>query len=87
MATWQRMAVLFMVTIGVAIAGIIYYNVGVAHLFPMARNAQSGPFTGVVDTLDVMVPIILGIIELGTAVWAMSGGVQQERARVQGGWR
>jgi hypothetical protein len=84
MATWQRMAVLFATTIAVAVAAVIYYRVGVAHLFPMATGASSGPFSSVIGTLDVLVPITLAIIELGVAVWAISGGVQQERARMRG---
>jgi hypothetical protein len=81
MATWQRMIVLFATTIGVGIAGIIYYRVGVDNLFPMAMG---GPFSPAVGTLETLVPLILALIEVGVAAWAIAGGVQQERARVRG---
>lgn len=81
MATWQRMAVFFATTIAVAIAGILFYRVGVAELFPMAAG---GPFSPAVDQLETLVPIVLAIIEVGVAAWALTGGVQQERSRVRG---
>jgi len=81
MATWKRMAVLMATTIIVAIAAVIYYRVGVAHLFPMVYNQHDGPATSAVRMLDWMVPIALSVLELGVALWALSGGVQEERAR------
>lgn len=84
MATWQRMAVWFFVTIICAIAGIIHFRVGVAHLYPMATEEFSGPFSPAVERLEIIVPLALVVIILGVGVWAMAGGVQEERARVRG---
>lgn len=81
MATWQRFLVLMATTIAIGIGGIIYYRVGVDALFPMA---QGGPFTPVIDQMTVLVPLILALIEVGVAAWAIAGGVQQERTRVRG---
>lgn len=83
MATWQRMAVFMAVTIAVAITAVLYYTVGVAELFPMATGQYAGPFSGVIGTMEAIVPPVLVIIELGVAVWAIAGGVQQERARAR----
>jgi hypothetical protein len=84
MAAWQRFAILIAVTIANAIAGIIYYRVGVAELFPMATGASSGPFTPAVTTLETLVPIVIAVIQLGVVVWVVVGGVQKERSRVRG---
>ena len=84
MATWQRVAILIAVTIANSIAGIIYYRVGVAELFPMATGGSSGPFTPAVQTLSTLVPLVLVVIELGVIVWVIAGGVQRERSRVRG---
>jgi len=84
MATWQRMAIWMWVTLGCAVSGIIHYRVGVAHLYPMATEEYPGPFSGPVESLEYLVPIVLVLIILGTGIWAMAGGVQEERARVRG---
>jgi hypothetical protein len=84
MAAWRRMAVFVAVTIAVAITTTIYYRVAVAHLFPLATGSSSGPFSPVISTITVLVPVTLAIIEVGVAGWAIAGGVQQERARIRG---
>jgi hypothetical protein len=83
MPTWARMAVFFAVSIGCSIAGIIYYRIGRAHIFPLARNEFSGPMSSSVEMLDVVVPVALVAILFGTGLWALGGGVQEERARVR----
>lgn len=85
MATYHRIAIFIMVTIGVSITGVIYYRIGQGELFAMATEQFSGPFSSVISQLATLVPIILAIIEVGVAVWVISGGVQQERARVRRG--
>lgn len=84
MAAWKRFAILIAVTVAVSITGIIHYRVGVAHLYPLATGASSGPFTPAVQTLSTMVPLVLVIIELGVIAWVIFGGVQKERSRVRG---
>lgn len=85
MATWQRMLVVLMVSIGVAIAGIIHFRFGVDVVYPMATGQFSGPFTPAVSALQTLVPLTLAIIELSVIAWAISGGVQRERARIRRG--
>jgi hypothetical protein len=84
MASWVRFAVLIAVTVANAIAGIIYYRVGVEHLFPMAQGGSSGPFTPAVNQLETLVPIVIAVIQLGVIIWVIVGGVQKERSRVRG---
>jgi nitrogen fixation-related uncharacterized protein len=84
MATWQRMGVVFAVTIGVGVAMIIHYRVGQAFLYSRATGQFSGPYTPAVELLAWAVPLALVVLELGVIVWAISGGVQRERARVRG---
>lgn len=84
MATWTRMVVVMLVAIGSSISGIIYYRIGQAALFPMARGEFSGPFTPAVELLVVIVPTALTTLMLGTVAWALAGGIQEEKARVRG---
>lgn len=86
MSTYLRMAVLMATTIAVGVTGVIYYQVGVAHLFPMVYDG-GGPWTDAVKMLEWAVPVTLAILELGVIAWAISGGVQEERARVRRGGR
>jgi hypothetical protein len=75
------MGILFAVTVAVAAASIIYFNVFVAEFLPLATGQFSGPWTKSILLLEWAVPLTLVIIELGTASWALAGGVQRERAR------
>lgn len=84
MATYHRMGVFILVTINVAIAGLIYYRVGQDHLFDIAMNASAGPFSSIIPMLAGMVPVVLALIEFATAVWVIAGGVQEERAVARG---
>jgi hypothetical protein len=84
MAAWQRFAILIAVTIANAITGIIYYRVGVEHLFARAQGASAGPFTPAVGTLETLVPIVIAVIQLGVVVWVVVGGVQKERSALRG---
>lgn len=83
MATILRISFATAVTIGVAVAAIIYYRV-FPPLRDMATNEFAGPFTTAVTTADTLVPITLLIVLLGVWTWALAGGVQEERARVRG---
>jgi len=80
MATWVRMMFWVQVVIATGASGIIYYRVGVAHLFPMT---DGGPWSGAVDTLEIIVPGVLALIVLGIAMWVIAGSVQDERTRVR----
>jgi hypothetical protein len=83
MATILRLAFASAVTIAVAVIGIVYYRV-FPPLRDMATGEMSGPFTQAVTTADTLVPITLAIVLLGVWVWALAGGVQEERSKVRG---
>jgi len=87
MSVARRFAVVFAVTIAVAVSALIFYRVGVDALFPVAQNGSSGPASSVIDLMAWAIPLSLVVIELGTIAWAIGGGVQEERARVRGGRR
>jgi hypothetical protein len=87
MATWRRMWILTIVTIGVATVAVIHLRFGVEIVYPMAKNQFSGPFTPAVTALETLVPLILALVEGGTIVWTMAGGVQRERSRIRRGPR
>lgn len=80
MATWLRFSIWIKVTIACAVAGVIHYQVGVAHLYPKAKG---GPWSGAIDLLEYMVPAVLVILILGTGAWVIAGSVQEEQARVR----
>lgn len=82
MSTPLRMMIGIMVTIAVGIAGIIYYR-AFPPLRDLATGDFAGPFTSAVTALDNLVPVTLLVILAGTWFWVLSGGVQQERARVR----
>jgi len=84
MASWVRFALLISWTVAASVGGIIYYRVGVEHLFPMAQGEFAGPFTPAVNQLETLVPITVVVIELGLIIWVIAGGVQKERSRVRG---
>lgn len=71
-------------TFAMALASIIYFRVGL-DLISYAKNDFSGPFTGVAEFLEIVVPVSIGIILVGTWLWVIYGPVQRERARVRGG--
>lgn len=85
MSLWRRLLVVVWVWIGIGITSIIYYRVGVAHLFPAATEEHTGPFSGPVETLELIVPAVLLILGFGVIVWAIVAGAQEERARYQRG--
>ena len=77
MAAWQRFGVALFYTIGLAIGGIIYRQVGVNVLFPMVD--PDGTFSTPVIWLENIVPLVLLIILLAVWAWVIAGAVQDER--------
>lgn len=76
----RRAMFLAMVTVGVAVAAMIYLRVGVDQLFPMVGE---GPFSVLTERMNVIVPVVLLLILAATAVWVIAGGVQEERTRTR----
>lgn len=62
--------------IAMLILGVIY----IRGYLPMADMVpDSGPFTGIVDTVEVIVPITIGAYLLFVALWVIAGPIQRER--------
>jgi protein-S-isoprenylcysteine O-methyltransferase Ste14 len=77
MAAWRRFGVALFYTVGLAIGGIIYRQVGVNVLFPMVD--PDGTFSTPVIWLENIVPLVLLIILLAVWAWVIAGAVQDER--------
>jgi hypothetical protein len=65
--------------IALAGLGIVYAQAGVP-LINMAQR-RGGPFTTVVDSLETMMPLLIGALLLFVPIWFIISGAQQERAR------
>jgi hypothetical protein len=67
-------------TVGMALAALFHFRMGVDHLYPLAQNDFTGPFTGAVDTLEFIIPVAIAVIVLSAWVWVIISPTQQERA-------
>jgi len=68
------------VTITMGLTSIIYFRVGVDHLYPLARTFP-GPFSQYVDALAQIIPIAIGIVLLAPWLWVIYGSVTEEKKR------
>jgi hypothetical protein len=76
-----RTIVLASVTISNFTLGIIWLQAGV-RMVSIARDIMGdGPFSGVVDMVDLIVPLAIAVIQIGIILWFLSAPVQEERAR------
>ena len=78
MATWQRIGVAMVWTIGNMVIGLIYNDVFVAEILPLIDT--SGTFSTPVVWLDRIVPIIIAVLVIAVWAWVIAGAVQDERA-------
>jgi len=77
MATYQRIAVAFVWTVGTAIGGLVYNRVFTDALLPLVD--PDGTFSTPVTWLDNLVPVILVLLLLAVWIWVIAGAVQDER--------
>jgi len=77
MATWQRIGVALVWTVGNMVAGLIYNRVFVDSLLPLVDT--NGTFSTPVVWLDRIVPIVIVVLVLAVWVWVIAGAVQDER--------
>ncbi|CAI49744.1 uncharacterized protein NP_7030A (plasmid) [Natronomonas pharaonis DSM 2160] len=77
MSAWLRFGYGLMATVGLAVGGLIYQQVFVAELLPIAPT--EGPFATPVIWLDRLVPVILVGLLLFVWAWVIAGSVQEER--------
>jgi hypothetical protein len=81
MGLMRRLQVLLGVTIANASAGIVYATAGQQLLARAGTGGTNAGFlSGTVDQLDVVVPLVLGIFQLGIILWFMVSSVEEERA-------
>lgn len=69
------------VTIAMGLAAIVHFRVGVDHLYPMATNTFSGPFSEYAAMLESLVPVAIGIILIASWAWVIYAPTQEEKAR------
>lgn len=62
--------------------GIVFAQAGMP-IINMAQGEHSGPFTPVVDSLESMMPLLIGGLLLFVPVWFVISSAQRERARNQ----
>lgn len=77
MATWQRLGVAMVWTIGLLFLGMIYNEVFSQALLPMVPT--DGPFSTPIVWLDRLAPVVIVILLLAVWVWVVFGAVQDER--------
>jgi len=78
MSTWQRFGIALFSTLALAVGGLLYNEVFVEALLPLAPT--SGPFATPVVWLDNLVPVVLVTLLLAVWAWVIAGAFQQERA-------
>lgn len=79
MSQIRRYAFAMKMTLVMGLAAIIHFRVGVEQIYPLARGDFSGPFTGIIDIIEFVVPLAIVIIVLATWVWVLISPVQEER--------
>jgi hypothetical protein len=50
-------------------------------MIDIALSMQQGPFSSVFSEIKLVVPIVIGGLQLGTILWVIAGPVQRERSR------
>lgn len=74
-----RMLAYGVMTVGNVVLALIYVRV-VLPMVEISKDFQ-GPFTSSIDTVGVIMPVVIGGLQLGLTLWLFSGGIQNERAR------
>jgi len=77
MATWQRLGVAMVWTIGLAFVWLLYNEVFSQTLLPMVPT--DGPFSTPIVWLDRIVPVVVVVLLLAVWAWVVFGAVQDER--------
>jgi len=77
MATWQRIGVGLVSTIGLMLGGLLYNEVFVENLLPIVDT--SGQFSTPVVWLDRIVPVVIVALLVAVWIWVIAGAVQDER--------
>lgn len=78
----MRIAFVFVGTLANSVLALIYIYVGIP-LIEMATVEYAGPFSGPVEYLYIIVPAVIGIIQLGLLLWLIAAPVQEQRSARQ----
>lgn len=84
MGVMRRMFVASAVTVGAAVTGLLWTDIGL-QLVERAR-AQDGPFSPIADQVATLFPLVLSLLVVAIWVWVIAAGVQRQvddRRRVQ----
>jgi len=63
--------------IAMLVLGVIFIRV---YLFIADFVPDSGPFTGLTDFVEVVIPVVIGGYLLFVALWIIAGPVQREKS-------
>jgi len=77
----MRVAYATAATIANMILAVVYLRAGVP-LIEQAGN-HPGPFSGVPELLYTVVPVIIGVLQLGILLWLIVAPVQEQRSAQQ----
>lgn len=86
MSQLRRFAFAAKRTIALALGAVVYYQLVVLRLIPYARN-EGGVMTWVLDILEFVVPLAIGIVLLVTWIWVFVAPVQEEQVEQETGIR
>ena len=74
----MRIAYATAATIANMVLAVVYLRAGV----PVIEQAGNhpGPFSGIPEMMYVIVPVIIGVFQLGILLWLIIAPVQQQRS-------
>lgn len=75
----MRIAFAVAATIANAILATIYIYAGIP-LIERATVQHAGPFSGPVEFLYIIVPAVIGLLQLGIIIWLIVAPVQEQRS-------
>lgn len=82
MSQVKRLWFAIRVTIAMGLAAIFHFRIGVEHLYPMATDTYTGPFSQYAAALETLVPVAIGIVLVASWAYVVFGPVQEEKKRV-----
>jgi hypothetical protein len=75
----SRIRLGLLVAVGNTIVALLYAQVG-TELFAVAEN-HTGPFSHLIDTIQTVIPPLIGVFYLFAAAIIIVGAIQYERSR------
>lgn len=81
MSTIKRVWFAIRVNIAMGLAAIIHFRIGVNHLYPLATQQHTGPFSSYAGALQGLIPITIALAIVASWGWVVYGSVQEEQRR------